>query len=183
MQFQLGLFNLWFPFLLIYASIWIYMIVINKKTGRQIEDPEIYSILSKQSGFVFGFLPTLLLFAVSIFVPIQFGRYFNIGVLLAIIGSIINLMCFNSFANNPNPLNTKGIYKYSRNPMYVSGLLVFSGIVLMGFENGIVSYIFIFFFLIWILSTHYMVIMEERFLTKKYGDEYLEYKKKVRRYL
>lgn len=183
MNIQFGFYNLWLPFLVVYTGIWIYMSFIGKKNNRPIEDPEIYSIQSKQTQFIFGFLPTILLFASSFLVPINFSKYFIPGTFVSLTGFIFNIICFNSFANNPNPLNTKGIYKYSRNPMYVSGLLVFLGFAIMGWGSGIVSYVYAFLVLVWVISTHYMVKSEEKFLEKKYGEEYLTYKSKVRRYL
>jgi protein-S-isoprenylcysteine O-methyltransferase Ste14 len=183
MEISISILNLWLPFLIIYASIWIYMIFINKKIGRPIEDPEIYVVQSKNERFIIGFLPTLLLFIVSIFVPIQFGLLVKIGVIISIIGFYLNLLCFNAFVANQNPLNTKGIYNYSRNPMYVSGLMIFIGLVVMSWNKSVESYTFIFRLFIWILGTHYAVLKEEKFLEKKYGEDYLNYKKKVRRYI
>lgn len=72
-----------------------------------------------------------------------------------------------------------GIYKYSRNPMYLGGILFLTGLSVT--MNNLVSLIspFIFF-----LFMNFMFIpYEEDELTKAFGDKYVEYKKKVRRWI
>ena len=72
-----------------------------------------------------------------------------------------------------------GIYSYSRNPIYVS-FIGFQISMFLIFENVLylVSSIMLFF---WI---HYFVIIpEEKYLEKKFGEEYKRYKINVSRWL
>lgn len=79
--------------------------------------------------------------------------------------------------NNTGKLITTGGFSRSRNPFFLSLLLFFTGTALV-FPN--------FFFLIFAISTfagiHFSILKEESFMQKVYGEEYLTYQQKVRRY-
>ena len=72
-----------------------------------------------------------------------------------------------------------GIYRFSRNPMYLSlaGLLVAWAVYL----QSAVSFLGVFLFVY--LITQWQIKPEEYWLEKKFGDSYLAYKKKVRRWI
>ena len=75
-------------------------------------------------------------------------------------------------------LKTTGIYKISRNPMYVGfNLMTISSMIytlnLIIFLLGMYS-LFIY---------HLIIIREEQFLERRFGQNFISYKKKVRRYL
>jgi protein-S-isoprenylcysteine O-methyltransferase Ste14 len=78
--------------------------------------------------------------------------------------------------NPPKELVTKGIYSYSRNPMMTGIYLVFFGI---GLLTGSLALTFIFTPLLIILMTIYVKSVEERELEIQFGQQYLDYKKKV----
>jgi len=72
-----------------------------------------------------------------------------------------------------------GIYKYSRNPMYLGMLLAIIGFVIsLGSLPGILIIIF---FVIFI--TKYQIQPEEIALQQKFGDDYISYSKNVRRWM
>ena len=75
-------------------------------------------------------------------------------------------------------LHTKGIFSISRHPLYLGFILITASSCLF-YPNtlNILSFI-----AIWIIH-HFIIIKEEEFLTLKYGNEYVEYKKKVKKYL
>lgn len=75
-------------------------------------------------------------------------------------------------------LKTDGIYRLSRNPMYlgvhlwtISAMIYTMNLWIIIF--GIYS----------ILIYHWIILSEERFLEKRFGKKYSDYKKKTRRYL
>ena len=73
----------------------------------------------------------------------------------------------------------KGVYRYSRNPMYLAmllGLLAYACYL----ENPLAFAICGLFFM---YIRKYQIIPEERMLTQLFGQEYLDYKKRVRRWL
>ncbi|MBV9642385.1 MAG: isoprenylcysteine carboxylmethyltransferase family protein [Verrucomicrobia bacterium] len=75
-------------------------------------------------------------------------------------------------------LATTGMYTWTRNPMYVGGSIALVGIAILSALDWVL--------LLLVLSlplVHYgIIIREERYLERKFGDEYRFYKKKVPRY-
>jgi len=80
---------------------------------------------------------------------------------------------------SPPHLVVDGPYQISRNPMYVSGLIVWVGWVLF-YGSPVV---FAAFSLLWVLFSLRVIPHEESLLEGLFGDEYLAYKRTVRRWL
>ena len=78
-----------------------------------------------------------------------------------------------------NKLITSGIYKYSRNPMYLGLLMIVISTSI--FYLNIFSIITPILFICWI--NRFQIKREEIFLTEKFGKEYLSYKTKTRRWI
>ena len=76
-------------------------------------------------------------------------------------------------------LVTSGIFKYSRNPMYLGMLMIIISTSI--FYLNIYSILTPFIFVLWI--NKFQIKREEVFLTKKFGKEYLSYKNKTRRWV
>ena len=76
-------------------------------------------------------------------------------------------------------LVTSGIFKYSRNPMYLGMLMIIISTSI--FYLNIYSILTPFLFVFWI--NKFQIKREEVFLTKKFGKEYLSYKNKTRKWL
>jgi protein-S-isoprenylcysteine O-methyltransferase Ste14 len=107
----------------------------------------------------------------------------GLGVLVAVLG----MLAFRRAKTTINPVNigaassivTSGVYRYTRNPMYVGLALMLVGwavhiavpFVLVG---PVVFILFI---------TRFQIIPEERVLTSKFGGEYRKYQERVRRWL
>lgn len=75
-------------------------------------------------------------------------------------------------------LITTGIYRFTRNPYFVSYFLmlvaytvILQNVILLGLS--LLGFLFI----------HKMIMKEERYLYSAHGDAYLQYKKKVPRYI
>jgi protein-S-isoprenylcysteine O-methyltransferase Ste14 len=110
-----------------------------------------------------------------------------IGLLLMVMGLLIFLFALISFGKSwrlgidkdtPGKLITSGIFRYSRNPIFL-----FIDIYFIGFAFVYTSAFFIVFSIVTIMVIHYQILQEERFLLKQYNEEYEIYKKTVRRYL
>ena len=112
----------------------------------------------------------------------------NIGVVLAILGDVIFVISVLTMRDSwragvsktdKTELVTNGIYKISRNPAFLGFDLVYIGILLM-FFNWILFAVSI----VAMIMFHLQIVnVEEDFLAVAFGNEYLEYKKKVNRYL
>ena len=78
-----------------------------------------------------------------------------------------------------NKLVTSGIFKYSRNPMYLGMLMIVLSTSI--FYLNIYSILTPLLFILWI--NKFQIKREEEFLIEKFGDEYLSYMKKTRRWI
>ena len=183
MNLSFSFFNLWLFVVIGYAIIWAYMPIINKKRGKPIEDPELYNHASKRRMYLSWYVSLLGLIASSLFIPVQNGSIFVIGGLLYLIGLVLNIVALSTFSDLPEKVNTKGIYRVSRNPMYVGGFLFLLGLCVMGWTFSVPYGVFAAFFFLWIYMTHQTVKKEEAFLLHKYGDEYKKFKQKIPRYI
>ena len=175
--------NLWLPFVIGYGIIWAAMIWANRKRGKPIEDPDISKHINKKKFLIFCFLPHIICFLCSLFVQINIGILFWVGLPIFIIGVIINLISMYSFSQTKDDLNTFGIYRYSRNPMYVGLFLFITGLNLIGWTKSLVFIIFVILSVLWISTTHWSVLQEESFLENKYGNSFRKYKRRVPRYI
>ena len=78
-----------------------------------------------------------------------------------------------------NKLVTSGIYKYSRNPMYLGLLLIVISSSVLYLNIYSVTTPMIFYY--WI--NRFQIKREEIFLTEKFGKEYLLYMTRTRRWI
>ncbi len=78
----------------------------------------------------------------------------------------------------PNSLITTGVLGYVRNPMYLGILLIYIAFIFLS-----ISLISIGFFIIIFLVYNWMVNFEEKILENLFGNEYLEYKAKVPKWI
>lgn len=78
----------------------------------------------------------------------------------------------------PTALIESGIYRFSRNPYFVSYLTMFAAYTIL-----LRSFILFALLLVAIAMTHAMVLEEEKHLDALHGDRYRRYQDKVPRYL
>ena len=120
----------------------------------------------------------------------KFNYQGSLSVLVLILGLACAIPSFKLFArykttisplkpSDTTVLVTEGMYRYSRNPMYLGLLLLtISSTIWFGTWFGIIINI-LFIFLINFLQ----IIPEEEALLEIFGEEYEEYKKNVRRWI
>lgn len=98
-----------------------------------------------------------------------------------------SLFLFFRSKTTPNPMKpenskhivTTGLYKISRNPMYVGLLFVLLGYAI--WLGSVTPFLLLPLFVL--LITTQQIIPEEEMLEEKFGQEYLDYKMRVRRWL
>jgi protein-S-isoprenylcysteine O-methyltransferase Ste14 len=111
-----------------------------------------------------------------------------IGILFLVISLFFLVRSLSQFLKSKNTLilikpatslQTNGIYSISRNPMYVGLAIVYLGITcLIGNWWNIIL-----FPLLLLIVQEYVIKNEEKYLDRAFGQEYLDYKNKVRRWL
>ena len=125
-----------------------------------------------------------------LFEPVTFDYQGVLSIFFVIIGLACALPSFRLFSRHKTTISpftpsetavllTEGMYRYSRNPMYLGFLLlIISATIWFGSWLGILmSLIFIF------LMNSLQIIPEEDALLEIFGEEYNEYKNKVRRWI
>jgi len=118
-------------------------------------------------------------------INIKLIRY--IGIMFCYIGLLIFLLALISFGkswrigideNNSNELITTGMFKYSRNPIFLFMDLYFTGIMLI-YPN----IVFMLLAVSTIIGIHLQILREEKFLLNKFREKYIKYKNETRRYI
>ena len=117
------------------------------------------------------------------------GQCNFIGLVVVTVGLALYTWClifhFRSYAASvrigfsPPHLVAAGPYRLSRNPMYVSGLFTWLGWALF-YGSPAVFFALV---LLWAVFTFRVIPREERQLEELFGDDYLEYKRSVRRWI
>ncbi|MFN2440899.1 MAG: isoprenylcysteine carboxylmethyltransferase family protein [Chitinophagaceae bacterium] len=142
-----------------------------------------------QPGLVAGLIPYWILGekVKHIAHPLQFYHY--TGAIIFIIGFAIMLRCIISFAvegrgtlspaDPTKKLVITGLYKYSRNPMYVGVTMILIGEAI--FFQSVNLWIYLIF--VFIVFNIFILLHEEPRLRKDFGEEYKQYCQKVRRWV
>ena len=76
-------------------------------------------------------------------------------------------------------LQTRGIYAFTRNPMYLGLLLLYTGVSLL-WGNW---WCLILWPVVFLINQEYIIKREERYLTRRFGAEYQAYRSRVRRWI
>ncbi|MBN1271543.1 MAG: isoprenylcysteine carboxylmethyltransferase family protein [Candidatus Aminicenantes bacterium] len=108
----------------------------------------------------------------SVFLPLQPGTtWFYVGLSVFFIGiSLLTIATYNFITTPANQLITKGLYRFSRHPMYLSTFLI-----CLGTGIASLSWLFIFLSIILALCLYQEGLIEERFCHNKYDNAYQEY--------
>lgn len=121
-------------------------------------------------------------------VIIEIEKIQYIGLLFIFIGIIGYLLCFWNFIidakgspmpGDQNHLMTKGLYRYVRNPMYISFFLIILGEGLF-FQSKVLFY-YLFGWMVFFQLR--LIFFEEPGLRKKFEESYVQYCRSVRRWI
>jgi protein-S-isoprenylcysteine O-methyltransferase Ste14 len=120
-----------------------------------------------------------------VFVPAEFVDLIALAFL--IVGTVILYLAtfrlnkdlvFGLSSSESHTLQTKGIFSISRHPFYLGFIFIlFSSCLFNPHYLNILAFAGA-----WIIH-HVIMIREEQFLLSQYGEEYRQYKKRVRRYI
>ncbi|MGH7894546.1 MAG: methyltransferase family protein [Candidatus Binatia bacterium] len=112
-----------------------------------------------------------------------------LGGIVIIAGIAVALYCSSLFARigqgtpvpiePPTRLVVAGLYRYSRNPMYVADVVILLGLFLHRGDLTLLLYVGLF-----VATTHaWVVLREEPVLRKRFGDDYARYERAVPRWI
>ena len=148
----------------------------------------IFTIL--QPGIVAGLIPYLIVkghLTDNSF--IQFRSWQYAGIILFVSGLLILTSCIISFAVKGNgtlspadptkKLVVSGLYRYSRNPMYVGVMLILTGEAIFFPSVGLLIYLI----LVFIAFNAFIILAEEPRLRKDFGGAYSAYCERVGRWI
>jgi len=172
--FEIGVWNAWILAILLLLPAYIPILTLkdfNKKMGQG----ERYG---KIEAFMMTFFFILMIY--SIFLPLKFGTaWFYTGIFIYLLGlTIITIAIVNTASTPLGKPFIKGVYRYSRNPMYLSQIIVFVGI---GIASA--SWFYLLLSVILIVLTYLLVTIEERITLYKIGETYREYMNRTSRWI
>ena len=72
-----------------------------------------------------------------------------------------------------------GPFRYSRNPGYLSLVMIYTGVAIL--RNAL--WVILFLPLLLVVTQRELIEREERYLERTFGEEYLAYKRRVRRWV
>ncbi len=105
--------------------------------------------------------------------------WFYIGAVIYGFGLILYAISMLDYARpKTSGINVNGLYRISRNPMYIAYFICLFGCVLISKSWTLFALLIIF-----QISSHWIILSEERWCIKKFGEEYMRYMNKVRRYI
>lgn len=146
-------------FILPFAVFYFYLIVANAFKLPTIPFQQLFQF---ESTYWLGMVLGILAIIFFIWTIISFKNSFRVGLV----------------ENSSHGLITNGAFSISRNPIYVSFSLLLIGQFLI-----FSSWILLLYLFLGPITFHRQILKEEKFLSLQFGEQYENYKLKVRRYL
>ena len=175
--FELGLWNAWVfmvPSLLV-MLLWLLVMTKKRAPGADMR-------MSK-SKLSFCLVSKFIYFAAviySVFMPLKLGAvWFYVGLPITLTGLVGSLMVVVNWASTQagEPV-TRGIYRWSRHPGYVTEVLLLSGVSIIS-----ASWVFLLFPIMVGVGAVYFIEMEEAQCIGHYGNAYREYMDRTPRWI
>ena len=145
-----------------------------KKMGKVSQDKR-----EKRNYTIFMIL-TFFILAYSIFLPLKVGTaWFYVGLVIYLLGLAALITSMVNITITPlGQVFTKGLYRYSRHPGYISMLLLNLGVAIAS-----ASWIFLLYSILNMVFLHSQALAEERGCLETYGEEYKDYMHRTPRWL
>jgi len=179
--FEIGLWNAWifmiWPWVDMLAIRLVGLDVYRRASGlpSEMKNSHRYRVVSYVSMAV-----DTMAVAYSIFLPLQLGtRWFYAGLSIFLLGLVVLTAAMVNFATTPMDVPiTRGVYHYSRHPLYLASLLIYLSV---GIASA--SWVFLLVFFVQSVSIRIAAVGEERYCLEKYGEAYREYVDRTPRWL
>ena len=181
--FKIGIWNAWILQVVFYLSMFIPDIFLDKEAKARSKRMSRFPPVSKTVKFLALFthvviMPFVLIY--SIFLPLKIDTvWIYVGLIIFVVSLILSVAALFNIASSPleKPV-TKGAYRISRNPMYLSGFLMFVSVAV-----SCASWIVLLCAVLWIVRWQIVLPTEEKFLLEQYGSSYREYMKRTPRWI
>jgi len=179
--FEIGVRNAWI--FVLYTLVIVFLLPVINKSAKETGDIAIASVYNRREMIILYsyHIIVFVLLIYSVFLPLKLGTvWFYAGFPIALLGLAIYTMVIVSFATTPldREVLTKGPYRYSRHPMYLSSSLAYIGVGV-----ACASWLFLLLSVAYTVLSLISAIPEERFLLEKYGDAYREYMGNTQRWV
>ena len=181
--FEIGVWNAWIFIVFFILSV-VFTQLLCKDAFAKFNEGWASEKWSKTGRFSARFTHSViypLAFIYSIFLPLKIATvWFYVGLVICLVALAINYIAPINIAKTQiaNEPVTKGVYHFSRHPIYLGVFMFFIGIGI-----ACASWVYILFALVWIVLWFIAVPYEERDLIEKYGDAYRGYMDKTPRWL
>jgi protein-S-isoprenylcysteine O-methyltransferase Ste14 len=178
--FDIGVWNAWI--LMIWLVIAFFLVPLNIIPKGREEGSDFTAEFSKTQKCAIRSIHVIYLLSIvySLFIPLRLGAaWFYAGLPIYLIGLALYALVWVGFATTPpDKLVTRGVYRYSRNPMHLSQVAIYLGV---GIATA--SWVFLLLAAIFMVVPISWVNAEERHCLNYYGDAYREYMKRTPRWI
>jgi len=124
--------------------------------------------------------------ALTWFVTYSINLTFWIGLAIIVFGEVVFALGYIAMREHTEKKETVvdwGIYKVSRHSHVLAGIICILGVVVMGWHPESTIYIILWVYLVlYVALSHFGVRNEEKLNIERFGQEYVEYIKRVPRY-
>jgi protein-S-isoprenylcysteine O-methyltransferase Ste14 len=176
--FELGVWNAWIFTVYQLLAIPVLFRIAGKRGSTHDEELDLPTTRRLIAGFTKMLVFLVLIY--SIFLPLKLGTmWFYIGLPVTLLGLVTEVIALVNWATTPlNAPVTRGLYRYSRHPMYLTDFLFFLG---LGIATA--SWILLLFSILWVPTGFILAKPEELDCLKKYGDSYRQYMGRTPRWI
>lgn len=176
--FEIGVWNAWIFMVYLLLSIVPFMYIAIKKDSPSVKEtglPRISMMFATSSKLFL--LPAMIY---SIFLPLKLDTaWFYVGLPVTLLGLLGYTLVLVHWATTPlNNQISRGLYRYSRHPMYIT-MFVF----LLGLGIITASWVLLLFLIVFVVGCAVYTGVEEQSCLEKYGDAYRTYMKRTPRWL
>ncbi len=124
--------------------------------------------------------------ALTWFVTFSINPAFWIGLAIIVFGEVVFALGYMAMREHPEKKQTVvdwGIYKVSRHSHVIAGIICLLGVIVMGWNPQSNIYIILWvYFALYVALSHFGILNEEKSNIERFGQEYVDYMKRVPRY-
>jgi len=177
-EFELGLWNAW---ILVIPMLIIFLFDVRATAARESGKAGDFQLTRKEKIIMNAiFLPMVISFVYAIFLPLQLDTtWLYSGLIIYLLGIVFTIATLLNFASSPkDKVITKGLYRFSRNPMYI-------GLLLLQFGLGIAcsSWLYLLLTVVLMIMLNAVLSSEERYCLYRFGDDYRKYMNRTPRWI